>query len=107
MGLTPLHLLMVLVVVFLLFGNRLPSAMRSLGRGVTEFKKGLEGGPEEGDEEETDKPKKKKKKPAAEIEDDEDDDEVLEKPKKKPVAEAEGNGSAKKDEKTETEKKDA
>ena len=27
----------------LLFGNRLPSVMRSLGQGVTEFKKGIEG----------------------------------------------------------------
>ena len=35
--------LIVLVVVFLLFGNRLPSVMRNLGRGVTEFKKGVQG----------------------------------------------------------------
>jgi sec-independent protein translocase protein TatA len=27
----------------LLFGNRLPNVMRSLGQGVTEFKKGIEG----------------------------------------------------------------
>ena len=31
------------IVVFLLFGNRLPSVMRSLGRGVVEFKKGVAG----------------------------------------------------------------
>ena len=37
------HLLIVLVIVLLLFGNRLPSVMRNLGRGVTEFKKGIEG----------------------------------------------------------------
>jgi sec-independent protein translocase protein TatA len=49
-----MHWIILLIVVLLLFGNRLPSAMRSLGRGVTEFKKGLEGG---GDEEE---PKLKK-----------------------------------------------
>ncbi|HZZ72713.1 MAG TPA: twin-arginine translocase TatA/TatE family subunit [Pirellulales bacterium] len=36
-------MLIVLVVVFLLFGNRLPSVMRNLGRGVTEFKKGVAG----------------------------------------------------------------
>ena len=42
-GLSTFHWLIVLVVVFLLFGNRLPSVMRSLGRGVTEFKKGMEG----------------------------------------------------------------
>lgn len=29
------------VVVLLLFGTRIPAMMRSLGRGVVEFKKGL------------------------------------------------------------------
>lgn len=42
-ALSPLHLLVILVIVFLLFGNRLPSVMRSLGQGVVEFKKGLQG----------------------------------------------------------------
>jgi sec-independent protein translocase protein TatA len=42
-GLSTFHWLIVLVVVFLLFGNRLPSVMRSLGQGVVEFKKGLAG----------------------------------------------------------------
>jgi sec-independent protein translocase protein TatA len=32
------------LVVLLLFGNRLPSVMRSLGEGITEFKKGMNGG---------------------------------------------------------------
>jgi sec-independent protein translocase protein TatA len=31
------------MVVLLLFGNRLPSVMRSLGEGITEFKKGMSG----------------------------------------------------------------
>ena len=44
------HWLIVMVIVLLLFGNRLPSVMRSLGRGVTEFKKGLES-PAEDEEE--------------------------------------------------------
>lgn len=39
----PLELLIVGVVILLLFGNRLPTLMRSLGRGVVEFKKGVQG----------------------------------------------------------------
>lgn len=39
----PLELIIIAVVVLLLFGNRLPSVMRSLGRGVVEFKKGVQG----------------------------------------------------------------
>jgi sec-independent protein translocase protein TatA len=42
--LTPTTALVVGVVVLLLFGNRLPSVMRSLGQGMNEFKKGLEEG---------------------------------------------------------------
>ena len=37
------HWLIVMMIVLLLFGNRLPSVMRSLGEGVVEFKKGLQG----------------------------------------------------------------
>ena len=39
----PTELIILLVVVLLIFGNRLPAAMRSLGRGITEFKKGVQG----------------------------------------------------------------
>jgi sec-independent protein translocase protein TatA len=42
-GLSTFHWLIIGVVVLLLFGNRLPSVMRSLGRGMVEFKKGMEG----------------------------------------------------------------
>jgi sec-independent protein translocase protein TatA len=49
------HWLIVAFVVLLLFGNRLPSVMRSLGEGVVEFKKGLQGIEE--DEKEKDKEK--------------------------------------------------
>lgn len=46
------EMLVIALVILLLFGNRLPSVMRSLGRGVVEFKKGLsdEGGDEEREE---------------------------------------------------------
>lgn len=32
---------MIGAIALLLFGHRLPSTMRSLGKGITEFKKGL------------------------------------------------------------------
>lgn len=38
---SPFQMMIVLVVALLLFGNRLPSVMRSLGKSVTEFKKGV------------------------------------------------------------------
>jgi sec-independent protein translocase protein TatA len=38
-----MHWVIFAAVAFLLFGNRLPSVMRSLGQGVVEFKKGLQG----------------------------------------------------------------
>jgi len=40
----PGQVVIVAMVVLLLFGNRLPSVMRSLGEGITEFKKGIKGG---------------------------------------------------------------
>ncbi len=43
----PMDLIIIGLVVLLLFGNRLPSVMRSLGRGVVEFKKGVSGIEEE------------------------------------------------------------
>lgn len=41
------ELLIVLIIALVLFGHRLPSMMRSLGRSVTEFKKGVQGVDEE------------------------------------------------------------
>jgi sec-independent protein translocase protein TatA len=41
------ELLIVGFIVLILFGSRLPSVMRSLGQGVTEFKKGVQGIDEE------------------------------------------------------------
>ncbi|MCO6046640.1 twin-arginine translocase TatA/TatE family subunit [Aeoliella sp. ICT_H6.2] len=37
----PLQILIVLVIVLLLFGNRLPSLARSMGQSLVEFKKGV------------------------------------------------------------------
>ncbi len=42
-NLGPTELLVVAFVALLIFGNRLPSVMRSLGKSVTEFKKGVSG----------------------------------------------------------------
>jgi sec-independent protein translocase protein TatA len=39
----PWQALILLLVVLLLFGSRLPSVMRALGEGITEFKKGMSG----------------------------------------------------------------
>ena len=36
------ELIVILVVVLLVFGARVPEVMRSLGKGVTQFKKGLQ-----------------------------------------------------------------
>ena len=41
------ELLIVLAVMLLLFGHRLPSLMRSMGKSVVEFKKGVQGIEEE------------------------------------------------------------
>ncbi len=39
----PLEMLIVMGLAVLLFGKRLPEVARSLGRGIVEFKKGLNG----------------------------------------------------------------
>jgi sec-independent protein translocase protein TatA len=39
----PTELIIISLVCLLIFGNRLPSVMRSLGKSVTEFKKGVSG----------------------------------------------------------------
>ncbi len=38
---SPIEIMIVLVVALLLFGKRLPDLMRSMGKSVTEFKKGV------------------------------------------------------------------
>lgn len=39
--LSPTHMIVILVVALLLFGNRLPEVARSFGRAINEFKKGM------------------------------------------------------------------
>jgi sec-independent protein translocase protein TatA len=42
-GLGPMEMMVVGIVALLLFGNRVPDTMRSLGRGFKEFRDGLRG----------------------------------------------------------------
>ena len=49
-GLGGPEVLVIGFVALLIFGNRLPSVMRSLGKSVTEFKKGVSGIEEEIDQ---------------------------------------------------------
>lgn len=44
------ELIIIAIIVLLLFGNRLPSVMRSLGQSITEFKKGTREGIQDSDE---------------------------------------------------------
>ena len=48
-GIGQWELLAILAVIFILFGHRLPSVMRSLGTGITEFKKGINSPAEDDD----------------------------------------------------------
>ncbi len=41
------ELIIVAVIVLLLFGSRLPSAMGNLGKSIVEFKKGVKGAEDE------------------------------------------------------------
>mgnify|MGYP000848883836 FL=1 len=40
-GIGPTEMCVVCLVALLLFGNRLPSVMRALGKGISEFKHGM------------------------------------------------------------------
>jgi len=51
----PVELIIIAAIILLLFGNRLPSVMGSLGKGIVEFKRGMQG--VEDDLDEASKPK--------------------------------------------------
>ncbi len=42
--------IIILIIALLIFGKRLPGTMRSIGKGIVEFKKGLKGVKDEVDE---------------------------------------------------------
>jgi sec-independent protein translocase protein TatA len=46
-GIGPQQLLIVLVIVLILFGSRIPEVMKGLGTGLREFKKGIREEPKE------------------------------------------------------------
>ncbi len=57
-GFAGLHeVLIVGMIILLLFGNRLPALMRSLGQGIVEFKKGVKGIEDQSEQPPADKPK--------------------------------------------------
>jgi sec-independent protein translocase protein TatA len=66
-SLGPMEIAIVGGVMLLLFGNRLPSVMRSLGRSVTEFKKGVAGIEDEIDQAVTADSTKKPTPPSPEV----------------------------------------
>ncbi|MBM81727.1 MAG: twin-arginine translocase TatA/TatE family subunit [Planctomycetaceae bacterium] len=45
----PWEIIIILIVVLLLFGKRLPNAMRSVGQSITAFKKGVHESEQDGD----------------------------------------------------------
>ncbi len=51
--------IVILVVALLIFGKRLPDVMRSLGKGIVEFKKGVKGIEDDVDKAATEEAKKK------------------------------------------------
>ena len=62
MGLSPGELIIVLAVVLLLFGaSKSPQLMRSMGQGLSEFKKGVK----EGEKDAAEEAKKEEAKPPA------------------------------------------
>lgn len=61
-GIGTTEMIVVMVVILVLFGHRLPSVMRSMGRGIKEFKEGVnDSTDEDADRLDDEAPKKVKK----------------------------------------------
>ncbi|MBL9094923.1 MAG: twin-arginine translocase TatA/TatE family subunit [Planctomycetaceae bacterium] len=43
MGLGPMEMIIIGIIAIMLFGNRLPEVAKSVGKGFSEFKKGMHG----------------------------------------------------------------
>ena len=72
----PWQMVILLVIILLLFGNRIPDVAKSLGKGITEFKKGVKAGEDDDDDEDEEElPKKKSKKKIKQQADEDEDDE--------------------------------
>jgi sec-independent protein translocase protein TatA len=67
-GIGTTEMMIFALIVLLLFGNRLPGVMRSMGRGIVEFKKGVSGVDDEETKEVSDKKSEAKKAPAETVE---------------------------------------
>ncbi len=57
MGFGTTEIIIFLIIVMLLFGRRIPETMFSLGKGITEFKKGMKEDPENSSSESASKSK--------------------------------------------------
>lgn len=53
----PMELVIIGIIALLLFGKRLPEVARNLGKGITEFKKGVRGIDEDDDQRRDDPPR--------------------------------------------------
>ena len=71
---SPWQLILVMIILLVLFGSKLPTMARNIGRGVVEFKKGVAGIEDEIDDEIKKSKKKTKKKAEADDEEEEEED---------------------------------
>ena len=68
--------IIILVIALLIFGKRLPEVMRSMGKGIVEFKKGVKGVEDDVEEVSNKKQEKKKKKKSEPLREAEKKDEI-------------------------------